>query len=466
MSESREDDAVLEQAHKLATAYLRSLPDRHVGATASLEALRGAAGQALTDEGVDASTVIRDLGALAEAGTVASAGPRYFGFVIGGSYPVALGADWLVSAWDQNPGIYATSPFSAVVEDAAARYVIDVLGMPPQSTVGFTTGCQMANFTALAAARHKVLGDVGWDVEADGLNGAPTVNIVMGAEAHVTIHTALRYLGMGLRHAKLVAADGQGRMIASELEKVLAGCSGPTIVCAQAGNVNSGAFDPLDAIAALTNARGAWLHVDGAFGLWARASTQLAHLARGAEQADSWATDAHKWLNVPYDCGIVVVKHGDAHRDAMAVRAAYLEHAANAERDELEYVPEFSRRGRAIPVYATLRHLGRRGVAGLVERCCAHARLFAGLLAAEEGVEILNDVVLNQILVRFGDSDEATREVIARVQRDGTCWLGGTTSQGKAAMRISVSNWSTSEDDVLRSARAIIAVHKAGRSGA
>jgi glutamate/tyrosine decarboxylase-like PLP-dependent enzyme len=455
MADREKDEAVLEQAHGLARNYLRSLDARHVGATGSLQELRGLAMKPLTDNGVEALQVISELNAVAESGVTASAGPRYFGFVIGGSYPVALGADWLVSTWDQNPGIYATSPFSAVVEEVAAAYVLDVLDLPAQSTVGFTTGCQMASFTALAAARHKVLADAGWDVEADGLQGAPPVNIVMGSEAHVTIHTALRYLGFGLRHAKVVDSDAQGRMIAAKLAHTLRGCEGPTIVCAQAGNVNSGAFDPLDEIAALTNDRGAWLHVDGAFGLWARASARLAPLARGIEQADSWATDAHKWLNVPYDCGIVIVKHGDAHRDSMAVRAAYLEHAAHAERDELEYVPEFSRRGRSIPVYATLRHLGRGGVAGLVERCCSHARLFASLLGAETGIAILNEVVLNQVLVRFGDSDEVTRAVIARVQEEGTCWLGGTTWHGLAAMRISVSNWSTSEDDVRRSAQAI-----------
>jgi glutamate/tyrosine decarboxylase-like PLP-dependent enzyme len=318
----------------------------------------------------------------------------------------------------------------------------------------------MANFTGLAAARHKLLADVGWDVEADGFQGAPPINLVMGAEAHVTIHTALRYLGFGLRQAKLVECDGQGRMIASDLEQVLAGCTGPTLVCAQAGNVNTGSFDPLEEIGRLCNAKGAWLHVDGAFGLWARATPRHARLARGAELADSWATDAHKWLNVPYDCGIVVVKDGDAHRGAMSVRAAYLEHAAHAERDELEYVPEFSRRGRAIPVYATLRHLGREGVASLVERCCAHAQLFAELLGSVPGVSILNDVVLNQVLVRFGDSDDITREVVARVQQDGTCWLGGTTWHGQGAMRISVSNWSTAEADVRRSADAILATFR------
>lgn len=460
MEDADPQGSLLDQAHGLASNFLRSLPERPVGATATLDQLRRDAARPLTDAGVAAAEVIAELDALAQGGVVASAGPRYFGFVIGGSYPVALAADWLVSAWDQNPGIYATSPFGAVVEEAAAAYVLDVLDLPRQSTVGFTTGCQMANFTGLAAARHKLLADVGWDVEADGLLGAPPIHLVMGAEAHVTIHTALRYLGLGLRQVKLVATDGQGRMIAADLERTLAGCSGPTLVCAQAGNVNTGAIDPLDEIGALCNAHGAWLHVDGAFGLWARATPRHAALARGAELADSWATDAHKWLNVPYDCGIVVVRNGEAHRGAMAVRAAYLEHAAHAERDELEFVPEFSRRGRAIPVYATLRHLGRQGVSALVDRCCAHARLFAELLGAVPGVAILHDVVLNQVLVRFGDSDQLTREVIARVQHDGTCWLGGTTWHGEGAMRISVSNWSTSEADVRRSADAIIAIFR------
>ena len=459
MTESNAEQ-LMDQASSLAKSYLRSLRTRRVGAAASLAQLRESAMKPLTDTGADAHEVIADLSTLAEAGVVASAGPRYFGFVIGGSHPVALAADWLVSAWDQNPGIYATSPFGAVVEEAAASYVLDVLRLPPEWNVGFTTGCQMANFTGLAAARRKVLADVGWDVDAEGLHGAPPINIVIGEEAHVTIHTALRYLGLGLKHARVVPSDGQGRMIAGGLEKTLSACTGPTIVCAQAGNVNTGAFDPLEAIAAQTRASGAWLHVDGAFGLWARASRRHALLARGAELADSWATDAHKWLNVPYDCGIVLVRHGEAHRGAMSVRAAYLEHATHAERDNFEFVPDFSRRGRSIPVYATLRHLGRSGVAELVDRCCDQARLFADLLGREKGVEVLNEVVLNQVLVRFSDSDEVTREVVKRVQEEGTCWLGGTTWQGKGAMRLSLSNWSTTDEDVVRSAGAILAAYR------
>ena len=455
-------DDLLATAHELALRYLDSLQERRVGPAEPLAQLRARAAKPLTSEGVDATTILEELNDVAEAGVIASAGPRYFGFVIGGSYPIALATDWMVSAWDQNPGIYATSPLTSVVEETAAEYIIEVLGMPKGATVGFTTGCQMANFTGLAAARHKVLADAGWNVEERGLNGAPLVNIIISAEAHVTIHTALRYLGFGSSSALEVPTDDQGRMIGAELERVLADVKGPTIVCAQAGNVNTGAFDPIEEIGRLTNAKGAWLHVDGAFGLWARASKTYEYLARGAELADSWATDAHKWLNVPYDCGISIVKHGDAHRGSMAVRAAYLEHAANAERDNFEFVPEFSRRARSIPVYTTLRHLGRKGVEDLIDRCCSHAKLFASLLAKEDDVVILNDVVLNQVLVRFGDSDETTREVITRVQQDGTCWLGGTTWQGVAAMRISVSNWSTTEDDVRRSVEAIVKAYRSG----
>jgi glutamate/tyrosine decarboxylase-like PLP-dependent enzyme len=456
MSNTESYNRALAQAHALARDYLHSLPERPVHARASLQALRAMAGAPLDEAGQSAEAVLAHLDALGEAGSVASAGPRYFGFVVGGSLPVAVAADWLVSAWDQNPGIQALSPFISVIEEVAARDLLSLLDLPAGSGVGFVTGCQMANFTGLAAARHRLLARAGWDVNADGLNGAPELHVVMSEEAHVTIHTALRYLGLGVRRAKRVAADGQGRMRPDALAAVLAECNGPTIVCAQAGNVNSGAVDPLDAIGALCRAHGAWLHVDGAFGLWARASSRHAELVRGAELADSWATDAHKWLNVPYDCGIVVVRDAEAQRDAMAVRAAYLEHAATAERDGFEYAPEFSRRGRAVPVYAALRQLGRSGVADLVDRCCAHARRFATVLARAPGVVVLNDVVLNQVLVRFGESDEVTREVIAAVQKEGTCWLGGTVWHGQAAMRISVSNWSTTEADVDRSVAAIL----------
>jgi len=393
-------------------------------------------------------------------------GPRYFGFVIGGGYPVAVAADWLTSAWDQNAGIYATSPAAAVVEHVAATWVRTLLGLPPTAGVGFVTGGQMANFTCLAAARHDVLRKAGWDVEEHGLYGAPPITVVVGDEAHVTIFSALRYLGLGAGRVRTVEVDGQGRMRPDALAATLATCDGPTIVCAQAGNVNTGSFDSLAEIAPLTRGRAAWLHVDGAFGLWAAASPALRHLVAGVELADSWATDAHKWLNVPYDSGLAIVADASAHRAAMSITAAYLVPGASDERDPLDWAPEFSRRARGFPVYAALRALGARGVAELVGRCCALARRMAQRLAAAPRVTVLNDVVLNQVLVRFaapdgGDADAFTRAVVEQVQRDGTCWLSGTTWQGKAAMRISVINWSTTEADADRSAAAILKAAKA-----
>jgi glutamate/tyrosine decarboxylase-like PLP-dependent enzyme len=338
----------------------------------------------------------------------------------------------------------------------ASGWILELFGLPAEGAVGFVTGCQMANFTCLAVARNAVLRNAGWNVEESGLAGAPRVNIVVSAEAHVTIHTALRMLGFGTRSMIEVPTDEQGRMLADELARVVENLSGPTIICAQAGNVNSGAFDPLRRIAEIAREREAWLHVDGAFGLWAATSADRKQFVDGVELADSWATDAHKWLNVPYDSGLAITRHTAAHRAAMSVKAEYIEHTAGAERDPFEYTPEFSRRARGIPVYAALRTLGRRGVEAMIDRCCAHARRFAELLSRDPRVKVLNDVVLNQVLVRFGDDDATTREVVTRVQRDGTCWLGGTTWHGVVAMRISVSNWSTSEEDVERSAAAIL----------
>ncbi|HUP48120.1 MAG TPA: aminotransferase class V-fold PLP-dependent enzyme [Thermoanaerobaculia bacterium] len=450
------DEAVLRRAAEHSAAFLRELPERPVLATAGRNELLRDLGVPLPDRGEDALAVLDALAAAGKRGTLASAGPRYFGFVIGGSLPVALGADWLTTAWDQNPGLYATSPVHSVIEDVAREWLLDLFELPRESGAGFTTGCQMANFTCLAAARHAVLRDAGWNVEEQGLQGAPRVNVVVSEEAHVTIHVALRMLGLGSRNAVVVAADHQGRMRADELRHVLANLSGPAIVCTQAGNVNSGAFDPLEEIAAAARERRAWVHVDGAFGLWARASRSYRELARGVELADSWATDAHKWLNVPYDCGVAMVRDAGAHRAAMTSSAAYLQQTTGVERDNLDWVPEFSRRGRGATVYAALRTLGRSGIEELVGRCCAHARRFAELLGRDKRVKILNDVVLNQVLVRFEESDERTREVIARVQQDGTCWLAGTTWHGLAAMRISVCNWSTTEEDVERSAAAIL----------
>ena len=457
---------LLRRAAEIATDYLDRLPERPVGSKATVAEMRSALGGALPEAGESAPSVLENLARAADPGIVATAGPRYFGFVVGGTLPVTIAADWLTSTWDQNAGLFVLSPANAVAEETAGVWLGELFGLPSGASVGFVTGCQAANFSALAAARHALSQRFGWDVEARGLYGAPEIEVVVGAEAHVTVHTALQMLGLGRERVHRVAIDAQGRMLPAALAATLAPLAGrPTLVCAQAGNVNSGAFDPLAEIADLTVPHGAWLHVDGAFGLWAGASPALRPLVAGVGRADSWATDAHKWLNVPYDSGLVFCAHPEAHRAALTAHADYLEQTAGQERDSFEWAPEFSRRARGFAIWAALRHLGRSGVAGLVERCCRHARRFAELLEHEGRVEILNDVVLNQVLVRFhppGDSsgaaaaiDAFTREVIRRVQLDGTCWLSGTTWRGQAAMRISVSNWSTSDADVERSAAAI-----------
>jgi glutamate/tyrosine decarboxylase-like PLP-dependent enzyme len=375
--------------------------------------------------------VIASLVDAAEPGLVGTASGRYFGFVIGGGVPAAVAADWLSSAWDQNPGVYAGGPAASIVEEVARGWLAELLGLPADVSAAYVTGCQMAHVTALAAARHDVLGRVGWDIAAGGLAGSPPIRVVVGAQRHVTVDRALRLLGIGASSLHVVPADDQGRMRVSELPALDAG---PTIVCGQAGEVNTGAFDDLEAIADAAAGTGAWFHVDGAFGLWAATSPTLRHLVRGSERADSWATDCHKWLNVPYDSGVAFCAHEDAHRAAMSVSASYLVHAKDRRmRDAVDWTPEFSRRARGFPVYAAIRSLGRAGIAEMVERCCAHARRFAELLEAG-GMTILNDVVLNQVLVRCDP------EVVTRVQQDGTCWLGGTDWNGEHAMRISVSN--------------------------
>ena len=453
-------DLLLARAHAHAETFLAGLPDRFVGARASRDEMMSALACPLPMSGEDPAAVLDLMAAQAERGASACAAPRYFGFVIGGSLPVALAADWLVSTWDQNAGIHVISPLAAALEEIAARWLLDLFDLPRESGVGFVTGCQMAHFTCLAAARHGVLRQAGWDVEVGGLQGAPRIRVVASQEAHITVDVALRYLGLGTGALVAIESDEQGRMRADRLREVLPTLAGPVIVVAQAGNVNTGAFDPLREIGELARERGAWMHVDGAFGLWARASEERCALADGIELADSWATDAHKWLNVPYDSGVAIVRHADDHRDAMTSTAAYLIQTRGAERDAVDWVPEFSRRARGIPVYATLRALGRDGVADLVDRCCARARQFAQLLSADPNVRILNDVVLNQVLVRFGDDDELTRAVTTGVQQDGTCWASGTTWHGLAAMRISVSNWATSEEDVEVSAAAMLRVFR------
>ena len=457
-------EQALETAAAHATQFLRGLAERPVAARAGAEELRARLGGPLPEDPADPAEVVAQLAKLADDGLVATAGPRYFGFVVGGSLPAALAADWLAAAWDQNAGLFVLGPAAATVEDVAAGWLTELLGLPATASCGFVTGGLGANFGGLAAARNHVLARAGWDVERDGLLGAPPVEVVVGAERHVTIDVALRYLGLGSGRLRVVPADDQGRMDAAALGEVLAAVKGPTIVCAQAGNVNTGAFDPLAAICAAGHDHGAWVHVDGAFGLWAGASPALRHLVAGVEQADSWATDAHKWLNVPYDSGLVFVAHPQAHLAAFAKVASYLTPGQGGERDPDGFVPEGSRRARGFPVWAALRSLGRSGVAELVERCCGHARRFADALAAADGVEVLNEVVLNQVLVRFpdpgGDHDGRTREVVRRVQASGTLWLSGTTWHGMAAMRISVSNWSTTDDDVDRSVAAILEATK------
>lgn len=456
--------AVLRTAAKAAEEFLESLSKRPVHATATLQSLRTSIGVELTEHGASSEAVLRDLVTAADPGIIASAGPRYFGFVIGGAVPVALAADWMVSAWDQNAGIYVASPAASVIEEVAGRWLLDLLRLPSEASFGFVTGAQLANFTCLAAARNSLLRRAGWDVEEKGLQGAPRMNIVTGEEVHITVLAALRMLGLGSGTSVRVAADDQGRMIASELERTLAGLDGPTLLCTQAGNVNSGAIDPFDEIIPIARRKGCWIHVDGAFGLWAAASDSLRPLVHGVADADSWAVDAHKWLNVPYDSGIAIVRERAALYGAFSVKASYLEQTEGAERDSIDWVPEFSRRARAVPVYAAIRQLGRGGVAALIDRCVAHAKQFASALAGTEGVEVLNEVVVNQLLVRFGDSDDLTRRVIRRVQDDGILWLGGTIWKDRAAMRISVSNWSTSEEDVRISIEAIISAWLAVQS--
>jgi glutamate/tyrosine decarboxylase-like PLP-dependent enzyme len=451
---------LLDRALLHTRSWIASLGKRPVRPTASLEALKQAFGGELPEAGQDPLEVVDLLGRAGEPGLMATAGPRFFGFVIGGSQPVALAADWLTSAWDQNAGLYVVSPTVAVLEETAGRWLNALLGLPVDAGVGFVTGGQMANFTGLAAARYELLSHVGWDVSEQGLFGAPEIHVVVGEEVHVTILRALRFLGMGQARVKRVRTDGQGRMDPAALPGVLAGCKGPTLVCVQAGNVNTGAVDPMEPLISAAHAHGAWVHVDGAFGLWGAASQRTRELLRGVGDADSWALDAHKWLNVPYDSGVAIVRDPATLACAVGTSASYLVRSSGL-RDGVDFVPEFSRRGRGTPVYAALRAMGRRGVEAVVDRCSALARRFAEQLGSSPGVHVLNEIVLNQVLVRFdppggGDADAFTREVIARVQADGTCWLGGSRWKDQDVMRISVSGWNTTEEDVDRSVAAIL----------
>lgn len=444
------DRALLAETAGRASRYLAGLDDRSVAA--SPEAITGLAAfdEALPDGPSDPADVLAMLDRVGSPATMASAGGRFFGFVIGGSLPVALAANWLATAWDQNAALSATSPAAARLEAVALGWLIDLFGLPEGTGASFVTGATVASFSALGAARHRVLADAGWDVEADGLFGAPPVRVVVGDEVHVSVVKALTLLGFGRDRLVRVPVDAQGRLRAELLPDV----DGPTIVCAQAGNVNTGASDPIGAICDWAAPRGAWVHVDGAFGLWAAVVPARAGLVAGLERADSWAVDAHKWLNVPYDNGIALVRDAGALRAAMGINAAYL--PTGETREPSHFTPELSRRARGVDVWAAIRTLGRDGIADLVERCCRHAERFAGGLT-EAGYEVLNEVVLNQVLVRFGD-DATTRRVIAGIQADGTCWCGGTVWRGQAAMRISVSSWATTDDDVERSLAAMVRV--------
>jgi glutamate/tyrosine decarboxylase-like PLP-dependent enzyme len=440
---------LLREAAERAIRYLESLETRAVGPDPAAVAALARFREALPDGPSDPAETLRLLDTLGTPATMGMAGTRFFGFVIGGALPATVATSWLATAWDQNTGLWNITPVTATLEEVALGWMVDLFGLPAGTGGAFVTGATVANLTALAAARHVVLKRAGWDVEANGLFGAPPITVVVGAEVHPTVLKALGVLGLGRSRVTRVPVDAQGRMRAEAMPKL----AGPAIVCVQAGNLNTGAFDPLEAIVERAHADGAWVHVDGAFGLWAAVAPSRAHLVRGLGLADSWATDAHKWLNVPYDCGLAFTREVHALRAAMSVTAEYLP-TDTPHRNPSDHTPELSRRGRGVETWTALRTLGRAGLAEMIERTCRHARRFAeGLTAA--GYEVLNDVVLNQVLVSFGAPAE-TERVIAGIQRDGTCWCGGTVWQGRTAMRISVCGWGTTDEDVERSLAAMI----------
>jgi glutamate/tyrosine decarboxylase-like PLP-dependent enzyme len=447
---------LLRRAAELAADHLDTLETRPVYPQVSVEELAGRIEMPLPDGPTDPAIVVEELAAALEPGVVASQSGRYFGFVVGSSLPSALAADVLVSAWDQNLGLLSLGPSSLVAENTAGAWVKELLGIPESASFAFVTGCQTAHFTCLAAARQHLLATAGWDVVERGLAGSPPLSVLVGSKRHSTIDRALRYLGIGRAQIRVLEALPDGRLDRAALVAALGETHGPTIVCAQAGEVNTGVFDDLVAVADAVESTGAWLHVDGAFGLWAAASPSLSHLVAGSERADSWATDAHKWLNVPYDCGIAFCAHPDAHREAMTAQAVYLARENDVIREPVDWTPEHSRRARAVPVYAALRQLGRSGVAELVERTCAHAQRFAVAIAELSGCEVLNEVVLNQVLFRFAD-DSTTDAALASVQASGEAWMSGTEWDGRRAIRLSVSSWRTTERDVDRAVAAFAA---------
>ncbi len=444
---------LLQDASARSIRYLEGLEARPVMPSAKAVAQLSAFDLPLPVRPNDPAETLRLLDEIGSPATMGMAGPRFFGFVIGGSLPVTLAANWLAGAWDQNAALYRATPAAAFLEQVALRWLLEALRLPPDCAGAFVTGATVANLTALAAARHAVLKRAGWNVEADGLFGAPPITVVVGAEAHPSVTKSLGILGLGRTRVVKVPVDAQGRLIVDKMPAL----SGPTIICAQAGNVNTGSFDDLTALCRRAKAAGAWVHVDGAFGLWAGAAPSRAAYAAGVELADSWATDAHKWLNVPYDCGLAFVRDAHALKAAMAITAEYLPTESEF-RNPSDFTPELSRRARGVEVWAALHALGREGLAELIERNCAQARRFAEKLSAA-GFEILNEIVLNQVLVAFGDA-EKTKRVIQGIQDEGTCWAGITVWQGRTAMRISVSSWATTDADVDKSVEAMIAVAK------
>lgn len=459
---------LLSRAVEHAARYRASLREHSGRPARSYAELRERLMGPLPEQGTDAESVLEMLVAHAEEGLMPIAGPRFFGWVMGASHPAGVAADWMVSAWGQNVGYHTPTPAMAAIEEVAEAWLLEILDLPRESRIGFATGATVANATCLAAARTRVLRDAGWDPDADGLFGAPPVEVLIGADAHSSVLSSLQIIGFGHSRVTRVETDGQGRMLAAALETALGKGAGPRIVVAQAGQINTGAFDPFAEIVPLTKAAGAWLHVDGAFGLWARAAASLRHLTAGVEGADSWATDGHKWLQVPYDCGFAIVRDREAHQRSMTQWSSYLPTIGADDRVPSALVPELSRRARGTPVWAMLKTLGRDGVAKLVERHCVYARRMAERLSAEPGVRVLNELVLNQVAVNFGDGDAAARKaateaVIARVQADGVCFVGGAAWRDDWIMRISVSSGETTEADIDVSADAIIAAWRTVR---
>jgi glutamate/tyrosine decarboxylase-like PLP-dependent enzyme len=464
MTLERDDPEVLfRRAADVALAFRRGIAERAQRPDQSYgEALK--VWDAPTPEkGAPSEAVLEDLVRLAEGGLHAMTGPRFFGWVIGGSHPAGVAADWLVSAWGQNVGNHAATPAASSAEEIAGRWLVDILDLPKGSSVGFCTGATMANFVGLAAGRSEVLRKLGWDVEAKGLFGAPAIRVAVGEDVHISALSALQFLGLGHERVLKIATDAQGRMKPDALASALDAGSGPVIVLAQAGQINTGASDPFEAIVPIAKRHGAWVHVDGAFGLWANACPTRASQTRGVALCDSWATDGHKWLQTPYDCGFAIVRDAEAHRRAMAFGASYLPPVAEGERDPTHYVPELSRRARGFTTWTLLRHFGRAGIADLVERCCRLAALIAERVAAEPGIQVINEVTLNQVVLRFGDDDEKTLATIAQLQKDGIAFAGGSKWRERWLMRISVSGYSTTEADAERAAEAIRSAWRAVR---